>query len=303
MGVIPAAGFGERMLPLTGDTPKALLPILNKPLMSYTIERMQDIGVEDILVITGHLGEQIEREIRGVKFIRQRKIEGAAKAIKLVEKYVGEDFLLIWGDNFFQGDLSRLFSTHFERRADVSFILDERKIKKSAVAFIENGKITRIEERPKEGAGDATFAGVYILTRVIFDAIGRITKSETGEYEFADALQLIVDRGLRVSYVWLDGWRMNVTTPSDLLKANLRMIKERKMKYLVGEKCKIKGEVETSVIGNKVTVNYGSRITNSLIMDGVEVKENVKVQNAIIRKGRNVEKDCIGRSLEKLFIL
>ncbi|MDI6639827.1 MAG: nucleotidyltransferase family protein, partial [Methanocellales archaeon] len=152
MGVIPAAGFGERMLPLTGDTPKALLPILNKPLISYIIERMQDIGVEDILVITGHLGEQIEREIRGVKFIRQRKIEGAAKAIKLVKKYVGEDFLLIWGDNFFQGDLTRLFSTHFERRADVSFILDERKIKKSAVAFIENGKITRIEERPKEGA-------------------------------------------------------------------------------------------------------------------------------------------------------
>ncbi|RLI82884.1 hypothetical protein DRP04_02895, partial [Archaeoglobales archaeon] len=273
LGVIPAAGWGKRMRPLTDDLPKPLLPVLNKPIIEHVIDSMRAGGIEKIVVIIGYLGDRVKEKLKAyddagvdIKFVRQEKLDGTVSAIKLAEKYIDEDFVVMWGDNFFRGNLNDLVSSHVEKQAKISVMLE--KAEKGARAYIERGRIVRVEERPKTAGGYA-FAGVYVFSPQIFDFIDEVKESEVGEYEISDLLQLAIDRGENINYVWLKGWRINVTTPSDLLKANLKALDFEGKPFLVGEGCKIEGTLVRSVVGNYVELK--GRAVNSLIMDWCDV--------------------------------
>ncbi|RLI78138.1 hypothetical protein DRP04_10485 [Archaeoglobales archaeon] len=269
LGVIPAAGLGKRMRPLTDDLPKPLLPVLNKPIIEHVIEHMRAVDVERIVVVIGYLGDKIKERLKAyddtdidIKFVKQEKLDGTVSAIKLAEKYIDEDFVVMWGDNFFRGNLNDLISSHVEKQAKISVMLE--KAEKGARAYIERGRIVRVEERPKTAGGYA-FAGVYVFNPGIFDFVDEVKKSEAGEYEISDLLQIAIDNGENINYAWLEGWRINVTTPLDLLKANLKALDYEGKPFFVGKDCRIEGKVVRSVIGNHVELK--GKAVNSLIMD------------------------------------
>lgn len=292
IGVIPTAGFGKRMLPLTKELPKSLLPILNKPLIYYIIEKMEEIELEEIFIITGYLGKEIEKRINGsnIKFIRQNNVGDPIKAIKLLDKYINDDFMVIWGDNLFQGDLYEIFSTHFKKNPSVSVILDKKREKnETAMVFIKDGKITRVEEKPNDCSGCTTLAGVLIFPPIIFDAIAEIYKYKNP----ITLLQWIINKGLEVNYTWLNGWRVNVNTPSNLLNANLEMLKGENKRNVIGNSI-ICGKVYNSVIGDNVIIHKGGLIENSLIMDNVKVKGDIRLNYTIVRDGKIVDKNSQG---------
>jgi glucose-1-phosphate thymidylyltransferase len=282
IGVIPAAGFGKRMYPLSADIPKPMLPVLNKPIIEYVIDCMKKESIEEILVIVGYKKEEFK--LKGVKLVEQKVIDGTVSAIKLVEKYIDGDFVVMWGDNFFKGNLKDLIASHKEKKTDITIMLDRENTSQAKV-YMKDGKICSAEERPKKVGGYSP-AGVYAFSSTIFDYIDEVEKSETGEYEMSDLLKLALNKG-KINYVWLKGWRMNLTTPADLLKVNLKALDELGKSYHVGKNCTINGEVKRCVIGNQVEITQ-SKITNSLILDGAKISNSI-LDNIIVRVDKIIE--------------
>ena len=298
LGVIPAAGLGKRMRPLTLDKPKPLLPILNRPIIQYVIDCMRLAGIYEIIIVVGYMKEKIINKLRDlenveIKFVEQKKIDGTVSAIKLAGKYINDDFVVIWGDNFFWGKLDNLIRTHLKKKAKISVILDRRS-KTGAKAYIKSGKIVDAKERSKKVKNGHSFAGVYAFSPDIFDLIDDVEKAETGEYEMADLLRAAIKRGCDINYVWLEGWRVNVTTPVDLLNVNLKVLDEIGMGYFVGRNCKVSGKIMTSVLCDNVVVDK-SLIRNSLVMSGAEIRDS-KLDRVIVREDRTVNGVMVTRN-------
>ena len=108
--VILAAGKGERLQPLTDYKPKAMLPICNKPLIEYQIDMLKE-KVEEIAVVVGYLGEEIRKYIKDVNFYKDEKIKGTASALYSVRNFVDDEFILIYGDIFFDGNIDKILET------------------------------------------------------------------------------------------------------------------------------------------------------------------------------------------------
>lgn len=291
IGVIPAAGLGKRMHPLTLNVPKPLLPVLNKPIIQHVIDRMRSVRIDEIIVVIGYMKEKIMDELKDlkdieVKFVEQKKIDGTVSAIKLAGKYIDDDFVVMWGDNFFRGRLNDLVHSHLKKRAKISLILD-RYSKTGAKAYIKGGKIVGAEERPKARVKNGySFAGLYAFSHDILDLVDYVEKAESGEYEMSDLLQSAIEMGYDINYVWLEGWRVNVTTPLDLLNVNLKALDERNTSYFIGKNCNISGKIVRSVLCDDVVVEK-SLVRDSLIMDGAEIR-NSRLGRVIVRGNRIV---------------
>ena len=109
--IVPLAGKGTRLLPLTKRVPKPLVKVAGRPVMDYVMDAVRGFDVEELIVITGHLKEDVERYIRShypipPRFIEQRALDGTAGAIDLARPYVDQDVLIIFVDTLFDADLS-----------------------------------------------------------------------------------------------------------------------------------------------------------------------------------------------------
>ncbi|HEC96191.1 MAG TPA: hypothetical protein ENI59_00760, partial [Euryarchaeota archaeon] len=176
--VILAAGKGERLEPLTDYMPKALLPIGNKPIIQHQIEILRKLGVEEIAVVVGYLKEKITEKLgNDVKYFEDKLIKGTATALLAAKDFIDDDFILLYGDIFFDADLSKIVkelpSMAIYRVDDVS--------RYGSVEFSE-GRLTRIAEKECGGEGYIN-AGIYYLPPEIIDVAKDVNESPRGEYE------------------------------------------------------------------------------------------------------------------------
>src|SRR3990172_5057914 len=109
--IVPLAGKGTRLLPLTKRVPKPLVKVAGRPVMDYVMDAVAGFDVEELIVITGHLQEQVERYITThykvrARFIEQRTLDGTAGAVDLARPFVDQDVLIIFVDTLFDADLS-----------------------------------------------------------------------------------------------------------------------------------------------------------------------------------------------------
>ena len=114
--IVPLAGKGTRLLPLTKRVPKPLVHVAGRPVMDYVMDAIAGFDVEELIVITGHLKEIVERYIvehYGVtaRFVEQKRLDGTAGAIDLARPYVNGPVLIIFVDTLFEADLSLIRTT------------------------------------------------------------------------------------------------------------------------------------------------------------------------------------------------
>ena len=190
-GVILAGGMGTRLYPLTKVTNKHLLPIGSFPMVHYPIISMTNAGVDNIMVIsgTGHVGNMIDFLGSGkdyeanFTFKVQDKPDGIAGALRLCEDFVGkDDCLVILGDNIFDRDLSKDVK-EFNTDVKLFFKRVEDPERFGIGVFSKDGRLTKIEEKPKKPKSDLACMGVYMYSSKVFEAIKKIKKSPMGEYE------------------------------------------------------------------------------------------------------------------------
>lgn len=227
--IIPAAGEGTRLRPLTEDKPKALIEVNRKPLLSHCIEAIPEQYVSKFVVVTGYKGNQIRDhygdEYRGTQIVytEQDELLGLADAILTTESHIDGPFLVINGDNVLRGDLTNLIQSHAQSETVATLLVEDvsRDIAKTrgVVIFDENGEMAGYVEKPDDPPSTRASAGVFAFNPVIFDACRVITPSDRGEYELTDAIDLLIYAGHSVSQVLFSGTRVNVNTEEDLEQA------------------------------------------------------------------------------------
>jgi len=176
---ILAGGKGERLRPLTIDTPKPLLPVKGKPILEWAIERLADYGVEKIVLGTGFLNEKIHEEIGdgekfGVKinYSIEKEFLGTGGALKFAQAFFDERFIMLNGDNLMDIDYSAMNEIHERNSATGTIALVEvENVEQYGVVELEGEKILQFIEKPKkeEAPSNLINAGAYILEKEAID--------------------------------------------------------------------------------------------------------------------------------------
>ena len=231
-GVVPAAGEGTRMRPLTAEKPKGLVEVADKPLLTHVFETLVDLDVSELVVIIGYRGDQI-REYYGeqfagvpISYVRQESRDGLARALLQAEPHIEDDFLWLHGDNILRANTEAVVTRHGETDAAVTTLVEDvpaEKAGKGAVFEFDGDRITGVVEKPDEPPSTSIPRGFYAFSREIFPACRVVTPNETGEYELTDAIELLVLAGRRVETVRLDGWCFNVNTPAEREQIETRL--------------------------------------------------------------------------------
>jgi dTDP-glucose pyrophosphorylase len=286
-GVILAAGQGSRIRPFSDTTPKPLLPILDRPLLVWQIEAMRRLGIEDILIVIGHLGHRIVQELgQGERYgVRLRYVEqeqrlGIAHAVGQLERHVQHAFMLFLGDIFFEtADLSGMLDEF--RREGVDGVLaakiepDLEAIKRNfTVALDERGFVQRVIEKPRHPRTDLKGCGLYLFDAAIFDAIRRTPRTALrDEYEITDAIQIFIEDGYGVVASPVVQRDLNLSQPSDLLDINLHVMEREGHSRFVAQGAEVDpaAVVERSVVLAGARVPAGASLKECLVLPGEHV--------------------------------
>jgi glucose-1-phosphate thymidylyltransferase len=234
-GVILAGGTGSRLRPLTKVTNKHLLPVGQKPMIYYPVEKFTSIGIEQILIVTGveHMGDVVGLLGSGRQFNCrftykvQDQAGGIAQALGLAEGFSNnEPMAVILGDNIFQANLKKYADSFLAQKTGARLLL--KKVpnpQRFGVAQISDSRVIRIDEKPKKPASDYAVTGIYFYDCTVFDTIRTLKPSARGELEITDVNNAYIAKG-QLSYDILDGWWTDAGTFESLNKANELVAKE-----------------------------------------------------------------------------
>ena len=222
------AGKSTRTAPLTLTRPKALLPILNRPLIEHQIEALAPL-VDQITLVVGYLKEPIRAhcgdEMAGVRirYIEQREQRGTGHAVLQCREIIEEDFLCLNGDDLYDpADLKHLAST--PQGALAKEVEDPRLY--GIYAVDGNGLATRLEEKPEKPFSNLANVGAYHLPIEVFDILSATEPSPRGEIEITSAVQALAE-AKPFQVVTMKGYWLPIGYPWHLLDANLWFLRHR----------------------------------------------------------------------------
>ncbi len=219
-GVILAGGTGSRLHPLTRITNKHLLPIYDRPMISFAIEALVRAGVSDIMLVTGgnHAGEFLrllgngeELGVDRLLYAYQEKPGGIADALRLAERFVGQDrCVVLLADNVFQRTLRPCVEAFDKQKSGARVVLtrepNPEHLRHLGVAQLNgHGRIARIIEKPSEPPSDLAVTGAYFYDHTVWRVLPELKPSARGELEITDVNNWYVDHGL-MEYDILDGY-------------------------------------------------------------------------------------------------
>ena len=228
-GVILAGGSGSRLYPLTKVTNKHLLPVGRKPMLYHTIEKFVKAGITQILIVTGvnHMGDVVQSLGSGHEFgcsftyKVQDQAGGIAEALGLARNFCGSSkFVVVLGDNIFEESLDHHVQAFNEQKAGARLLLTEvDDPERFGVATLEDGKISKIVEKPKEPESNMIVTGVYMYDESVFEFVDRCEPSARGELEITDVNNYYVGEN-QCFYDVLNGWWTDAGTFDSLERAN-----------------------------------------------------------------------------------
>ena len=292
--LIASGGRGTRLRPLTHTQNKHLIPIANKPILHYAIDAAVQAGIKEIGIIHNADSDEVPKAIGNgdkwnvkITYIQQDKPLGLAHVVKISEKFIGKDnFIFYLGDNMVVGGVKR-FVDEFEKSKSNCF-LTLSKVKdpeRFGVPEIQNGKIVRVEEKPKKPMSQFAVAGIYIYDSHIFEAVNNIKPSGRGELEISDAHQYLIEKGYNVGYSEITGWWKDTGKPTDLLEAN-RLVLDNLTPRMDGTADK------DSTIAGKIIAEPGVKIVNSVVRGPAIIGKNTLIENSYIGPFTSIGDDC-----------
>lgn len=254
--VIPAAGFGSRFYPLTRAQPKEMLPILDKPVIHYVVEEAVKSGLDEILIIVGagkdaimnyfdrnNLDERMDeygfKDLPDIYFVRQKEQRGLADAIRYGRHFTrDEDFVVLLGDTIYISNddrtvTSKILNTYYKYASPLLAVeeVPENKLKDYGIikgSETENGiyNVKEIIEKPDvlRAPSHIGITGIYVLGDYIYDYINAISPGKNGEFQLADAYNLLLKKR-DVIAAKIDGKRYDIGTKELWIKAFQEFLK------------------------------------------------------------------------------
>lgn len=327
--LLTAGGRATRMRPITHTLNKHIIPLANKPMIWYALEKIAECGITEVVINVNPGENELQRWVGdgsrwGLKVIfleQEGGPKGLAHIIKNAQPHLGnESFLFYLGDNIILGSI-RDFVKEFEAK-NLDCMLALSKVKdpqRFGVPIIENGRITKVIEKPEVPPSDFAVTGIYVYSPKIFEAASSIAPSARGEYEISDAHTWVIENGGNVGYKEITGWWKDTGKPEDLLEGNALLLAETlqvdashegtvdpaatiqgRVKIgkgtVIGPGCLIRGPViigehcviENAFIGPYTSIGNGVRISNT------ELEHSIVFDEASINCGKRIVDALIG---------
>ena len=297
--IVPLAGKGTRLLPLTERVPKPLVHVAGRPVMDYVMDGLSRLDVGELIVITGHLKGAVERYITQhydipARFVEQRTLDGTAGAIDLARPYVDGPVLIVFVDTLFDADLSVIATSDADGILWAKEVEDYQRF--GVIVTDTQGYMTRIVEKPSTPISKLANIGLYYIRdwRTLFDGIAAVmtrAPGKGGEFYLTDAFQYMVDQGRRLRVEPVGGW-YDCGKVDTLLETNRHLLEQgrarRPAKIPAGVKIVDPVYIENGVtlsdctVGPNVSVETGSEIAGGVVADSI-LGRNVRINGATVR--------------------
>ncbi len=282
--IIPVAGAGTRLRPLTYTQPKPLIPVGGKPIISYIIDQLVGEGIKDFVFVIGYLGEKIKNYVESTypdlkkEFVLQEKRLGSAHAIWVAREFIEstDEVVVFFGDTILDFNVKKVLEDPYS-------ILAAKKVKDprqfGVVEYDDVGKVKKVVEKPKIPKSDLAMVGFYKIKEVdrLLGAlefnINNDIRTE-GEFPLTDALMRMIEEGVEFKTTIVDNW-FNCGKKEVLLETNAMILdKEGLTDY---------PPYENTIIIHPVRIGKNCKISNSIIGPHVTVGNNVSIHRAILK--------------------
>ena len=296
--IIPAAGLGTRLRPLTFTRPKPVLRVAGQPIIRHALHTLKDAGITEVgIIVSEFTSAEIQHALRlvtdmQVTLIEQHEQLGLGHAVMTARDWVaGDSFCVYLGDNLFEHG-AKPFVDAFRQEPSAARIALVEVPDPSAfgVAELEGERIVRLVEKPKEPRSNLAVAGLYCFSPEIFEVLDGMPPSARGEYEITDGIQRLIERGASVIGQRVEGWWKDTGKPADLLEANQLLLEKLERD--------VQGEVTDSKVSGRVFIPASARVVGSSIVGPVYLGENVLIENAYIGPFTSVGRDSVIRNAE-----
>lgn len=302
--LILSGGQGSRLRPVTYTRAKQLVPVANKPVLFRVIETIRDAGITDIGIVIGQTGPQIRAAVGNgsqfgvrIQYIEQDAPLGLAHAVKIARDYLGDEkFVMFLGDNVIEGGIGGLIRDFESQSYDAQVVLTPTEEPQNyGIAELEGDgeqrRIVRLVEKPRVPPSNLALVGIYMFGPHIHEAVMSIKPSWRNELEITDALQWLIEQGYNVHPYIHRGWWIDTGKQSDMLAANAKVLDELTPQ--------IEGFVDRdSSVDERVTVQEGAEIINSVVRGPAIIGRNTRLVNAYVGPFTSIYHDCVIENAE-----
>lgn len=293
--ILPVAGFGTRLRPHTWSKPKPLVALAGRPMLSHVLDRVMPLNPGRVIFITGFLGDHMAEWARAnvkvpVEFVVQPEMRGQTDAILRTRDLGISDALVLFPDMLFEADFGGLATV------DADVVMYTKEVEDPSqlgVAVVEDGRIVRLVEKPKEFVGNLAVIGIYYfrnmpeLYRAMDEQVAR-GLSLKNEYFIADAIQLMIDEGKRVVAAAVTLWE-DCGNAESLLSTNRILLGRNESGVRVQgdsviiEPCAIDptASIERSIVGPYASISAGAVVRDAIVRDSI-LDDGARVECAII---------------------
>ncbi|MBL7150064.1 MAG: NTP transferase domain-containing protein [Candidatus Pacebacteria bacterium] len=289
--IILAAGKGKRFQPLTNGRPKPLLKVLNKTILEYNLDQLNNL-LKEVVLVVGYQGEKVKNLIGEsyknlkIKYVFQKAQLGTGNAAKKALSLIGDKFLLLNGDDLYdREDIKKCL-----KKYPCILLARAKNLSNFGIVSCEGKFVKGIIEKPKEPADNLVNTGLYFLPKSIFNF--KIKKSPRGEYEFTDYLGEFIKKE-KLFFIKAKNWK-SLSYPWDLFEVNEFLLKR--------EKGIREGKVEkNSQIKGKIIIEKGTLIKSGSYLQGpIYIGKNSQIgPNCYIRGPVSIGENCVlGQAVE-----
>lgn len=301
--IIPVAGTGKRLRPLTYTQPKPLIAVAGKPIISFIIDQLLEVGVTDFVFIIGYLGEKIRDYVEGAypdinsAFVHQEERMGSAHAIWLGREHFAEasELFIFFGDAIIDADLTKFIDSD-QSCIGIQKVEDPRKF--GVVELDNDGRVTKLVEKPKIPMSNLAMVGCYKILEVkrFIEACAYNLDNgiqSIGEYPLTDALDRMREWGIELKPIRVENW-FDCGRKEILLETNATFLARPGFgdddpppydnsiivhPIRIGPNCRI----HNSIVGPNVTIGANTVIEDSIVDNSI-IGDYAKIQEIILRQ-------------------
>ncbi|MBC7553575.1 MAG: NTP transferase domain-containing protein [Taibaiella sp.] len=284
--IIPVAGAGTKLRPLTYTQPKALIPIAGKTILGVIVDQLIDAGVNEFIFVIGYLGEKIQRYIEkrypdlSCSFVTQNDRRGTGHAIWLTRDIVGGDeVMIVLGDTVCDYNVKEILASNVSQ-IGVRKVDDPRMF--GVAELNDKDFVTRMVEKPLIPKSNMAMVGIYFIkeTTAMYAALDKHlnnTADEKGEYQLTSALQHMVEDGIPLHGFRVNNW-FDCGKKETLLSTNAILLKQM-------EEVKVQDarEFTNTVIIHPINIAEDCDISNSIIGPNVTIGEHTRIESSIVK--------------------
>jgi len=302
-GFIFAAGFGERLRPITESVPKALIPVLNIPSICYSVMLLKEAGIKDIICNLHYMHNEIIQFFKdndyfdlNIKFSVEDRILGTGGGLKKCEKELSDDyFVVLNSDVIIDIDLRDVIDLNKKSGKPATVVLHKTdRAKDIGPVGVKAGEIVDFKNFLNTGVmSDYIYTGAAVLSPLIF----KYLRAEFSSIVYTGYIDIIKNHSLKFvehTAFWEDiGSIESYWNVSMRMMKNIRLFTKRMLKSLnqnielTAESAKVDrgAKVKNSVIGKQCVIGGGAIIENSVVLSH-SIINNAVIKNSIVDRDR-----------------